>query len=243
MATPVPAQELGGRVHHDVAAELEGAAEAGRGEGAVDHQRHARLVGDGGDGRHVHDLEAGVAQGLAEDETGLGPNRPAEPLGVTGVDEAGLDAETRHRVGEQVVAAAVDRGRRDDVSARIHQRRDGEVERRLPARRADRADAAFERRDPLLQHRHRRVGDARVDVAGALEVEERRRLLGVVEDVGGGLIDRHRARAGHRIRLLPRVEAQRVALEGQGVSHHQSPRQSSAVRREAPSFVLRWQAT
>ena len=78
--------------------------------------------------------------------------------------------------------------------------------------------------------------------AGALQVEERGRLLGVVEDVGGGLVDRHRARAGRRIRLLAGVQAQRVALEGQWVSHRLSPGRTdaaqAAARREALPSVL-----
>ena len=53
---PVPAQKLGRRVHDDVAAVLDRAEKAGRGEGAVDHQGNAGLVRDGGDRRHVHDL-------------------------------------------------------------------------------------------------------------------------------------------------------------------------------------------
>ena len=226
---------------------LDRTAKAGRGEGAVDHQGHARLVGDGGYRRHVHDLQAWVAQGLAEEEAGLRPDRLAEPVGVAGMDEARLDAEARQGMREEVVATAVDRGGGDDVPAGVHQGRHGEVKRRLPARRADRADTPFQRRDSLLQHRHRRVGDAGVDMACALQVEERGRLLGVVEDVGGGLVDRHGARASRGVRLLARVQAQRVALEGQWVSHRLSPRRTdsaqAAVRREALPSVLRWQAT
>ena len=233
-------------MHDDVAAVLDRAAEAGRGEGAVDHQRYAGLMGDGGDRRHVHDLQAGVAQGLTEDEPRLRPDRLAKALGVARMDERRLDPEARQGVGEEVVAAAVDRGRRDDVPAGIHQRRYREVERRLPARRADRPDAPFQRRDPLFQHGDRRVRDAGVDVAGTFEVEEGGRLLGVVEDVGGRLVDRYRARAGRWVRLLARVQAERVALEGQWVSHRLSPRRAcawqAAQRGEAPPSVLPSQA-
>ena len=38
----------------------------------------------------------------------------------------------------------------------------------------------------------------RVDMPGAFQVEQRRGVVGVLEHVGGGLIDRHGARAGHR---------------------------------------------
>ena len=70
-------------------------------------------------------------------------------------------------------------------------------------------DAAFQRRDPLLEHGVGRVGDARVDVPAALHVEQRRGVVGVLEHVGRGEIDRLRARAVLRIGLLARVQAER----------------------------------
>jgi hypothetical protein len=50
------ADELGGRVEHDVGAQAERPAEHRRGEGVVDHQRNLRLVGDVGDDRNVEHL-------------------------------------------------------------------------------------------------------------------------------------------------------------------------------------------
>ncbi len=215
----VAAQELGRRVHDDVGAVLERPAQVGRGEGVVDHQRDRRVVGDLGDRRQVHDLQPRVAQGLAEDQPRLRPDRLGEALRVARVDEGRLDAEAGQRMGEQVVAAAVDRRRRDDVPALTHQGGDAQEQRRLAARRADRPDAALERGQPLLQHRDGRVGDARIDVPGPFQVEQRRRLVGVFEHVGGGLVDRHRPRAGGRIGVLPGVKAERVELEQLGVEH------------------------
>ena len=61
------------------------------------------------------------------------------------------------------------------------------------------ARAAFERRDPFGQRRDGRVGQARVDVAHFLQVEELGGVVGVAEDIGGGLVDRHLPRAGGRV--------------------------------------------
>src|SRR5216683_1416387 len=55
--------------------------------------------------------------------------------------------------------------------------------------------AAFQTGDPLLEGRHRRVHDARVRVAVFLEVEVRRRGLGVLENVARRLENRHSASA------------------------------------------------
>lgn len=78
---------------------------------------------------------------------------------------------------------------------------EGEVQRRLPGRHRQRADAAFEIGDALLQNGAGRVGDARIAIAFGLEIEQRRAVIGAVECVGGGLIDRHRDRQ-HRLRLI-----------------------------------------
>ena len=86
---------------------------------------------------------------------------------------------------------------------------DREVHRRHAARGADRADAGLERRQPLLQHRRGRVGDAGVDVPGPLQVEQRGRVVGVLEDERRRLIDRNGARAGHRVGMLAGMQAQR----------------------------------
>src|SRR5580704_6654654 len=64
----------------------------------------------------------------------------------------------------------------------------------------DRGATAFEAGDALLQYRHGRVGQARVDIAEIVQVEERGGVIDILEDIGGRLVDRGRARAGDRIR-------------------------------------------
>lgn len=104
-----------------------------------------------------------------------------------------------------------------------------------PARRADRADAALQRRDALLQDRRGRVGNAAVEMACALQVEEDRGVIGVAEHVGRGLIDRHRARAVDRVRLLAGVQRQGVGANVLGAAHGSSP----ALSRRLPRLAAR----
>ncbi len=167
-------------------------------------------MGDFRDGRDVENLEAGIADGLADDEPSLRTNSGGEARVIPGTDQGRADVEARQRLHEQVDRAAIERRRGDDVIAGAGEGRDGEVHRRHPARRAERADAAFERGDALFKHRRRRVGDARIEMAGAFEVEERSGVVGIIEDVGRRLIDRHGARAGRRVGALTGVQAQRV---------------------------------
>ena len=114
---------------------------------------------------------------------------------------------------QQRVRAAVERGGRDDVVASAAQREDGGHLRGLAGRGRERRAAALDRRHALLEHRHRRVGDARVDVAEGLQVEEARGVVGRVEHERGRLVDRRGARAGRGVGDLPGVQAQRLDAE------------------------------
>ena len=122
------------------------------------------------------------------------------------VHEAHVDRELAERVGELGDRAAVEVRRGDDLVAGREQRHQGDELRRHAARHRHRAGGVLQRRDALLEHRGRRVADAGVDVAVLLELEELRGGVGVVEHVGGGLVDRHRARARQRVGHVPGVE-------------------------------------
>ena len=63
------------------------------------------------------------------------------------------------------------------------------------------------------------IGDAAVDVAADLEVEQARGMVDVAEDEGRRLVDRHGPRAGDRVGMLARMQRQRVGLEEFGVDH------------------------
>ena len=119
MATPWPRQELGRRVEHQVGAVIERPHQIGRGEGRVDQQRQAVLVRDRRDARDVEHVEAGVAQRLAEAAAASSGRIAARQASRSrGSTKRGLDAEARQRVVEQVVRAAVERARGDDVRRR-----------------------------------------------------------------------------------------------------------------------------
>jgi hypothetical protein len=74
--------------------------------------------------------------------------------------------------------------------------------------RRPRGAPALQRGDALLEGRHRRVADARIDVAEGLQVEQAGGVLGRIEDEGAGLVDRQRARAGRRVRLGAGMQAE-----------------------------------
>ena len=113
-------------------------------------------------------------------------------------------------VHEGAVRAAVERRQLDEVVARARDVEDRVNDRGLAAGERERADAAFEPRDPLLEHVARRVHDARVDVAELLQREEPSGVVGVVERVRGRLED------GNRARLRSGVSGM-AAVNGRGV--------------------------
>ncbi len=188
-----------------------------RGGGVVDDERQTVLVGDAGELLDVGDVELGIAERLGVDGAGLAVDGGAQAVEVVGVDEADGDAQARQRVVEEVVGAAVERGGGDDLVAGSARVVNGQRLGGLAGGGGQRRDAAFERGDALLEDVGGRVHDARVDVAEFLQREEAGGVVGVVEDVRGGLVDRHGARAGGGVDLLPAWTA-RVASCCFGVS-------------------------
>ena len=87
------------------------------------------------------------------------------------------------------------------MRAGTHQRDDSQMKRCLTAGRRNSTYAAFQRRDPLLEHGVGGVAEPRIHVSGALNVEQRCRVIRVGEAKGCRLVDRCRSRARRGIRL------------------------------------------
>ena len=104
-------------MEHEVGAVLERLHEIRRGERRVDEERQAVLVRERRHARDVEHVEPGIAERLAEQEACLRADRRLPRVEIARVDERRRDAEARQRVVEQVVRAAVEGARRDDVRA------------------------------------------------------------------------------------------------------------------------------
>ena len=101
------ADKLGGRVHHDVCAVLDGTDEVRGAEGVINDQRQAVLVGDGCNGVDIRDVAVGVAQRFQIHSLGIGLDGCFHLCKVVGIHEGGVDAELGQGVSQQVVAAAI----------------------------------------------------------------------------------------------------------------------------------------
>ena len=156
MATPWPPSHLVAECRTRSAPCSNGRLQTGRGEGVIDQQRDSGRVRDLGDGLGMSSTSSpGLPMVSREEQPRLRTDRRGEAGKVARRDEGGRRCRSAAGCAQQVDAAAIERGGGDDVAARAHQRGDGEMQRRLAAGGADGADAALQRRQPLLQHRRR----------------------------------------------------------------------------------------
>ncbi len=189
----------------DIRAVLERAAQHRGRHGVVDDQRNAAVMRDIGDRRDVGDDAARIGQALDEDAAGLVVHRRAHVLRLVDIDETGFPAELAKRLAHLVERSAIQLARRDDVAPRLHQRVERDQLRRMPARHAQRADAAFQRGNLAFQRVIGGVHDARIDVPELLQREQVCGMLGAVEDIACRLVDRRDPRIGRGIGLAPGV--------------------------------------
>ena len=208
----VSAHVLGEGVHHHVRAVLEGPAEVGRGHRVVHDERDAARVRHLGERPEVDHVARGVADRLAEDGLRAPVDEPPDARDVPVVREARLDPEAREGVREEVVGAAVELRGRDDVVARLGEGEEGIGDRGHPRGHRERPHSPLHLRHALLEHRGGGIHDARVDVARDLEIEEVGPVLGVVEGVGGGLVDGHGHGPGGGLGRVAAVDRDRLYL-------------------------------
>ena len=118
------------------------------------------------------------------------------------IDKGGPDTVLRQRVREKVEGTPVNRLLRDDVAAVGRERLDRVGDRRRAGGHGQRHAPALKGRHPLLQDILRGIGQAAVNISGIRETEAVRRVLTVVENVRGRLVNGHRTGIRGRIRLL-----------------------------------------
>ena len=123
----------------------------------VHDERNPRLVRDGGDFFEIRNIELRVADRLRVDRAGFRRDRLAKCLGVFGIHKDHLPPEFRERVVEELVAAAVEVVRRDDLVADLRDRQQRKSGCRLAGCDRERAGAAFDCGDPLLENVRCRV--------------------------------------------------------------------------------------
>ena len=206
------AEEFGQRMHDDIGAVVDRPQQDRRGNGVVDDERNAVPRGDGGQRFDVADIAGRVADAFAKDAAGAVVDELFDGVGLVGFGKAHGDALARQNVAEQRVGRAVKLRHRNDIGAHRGEIEHRIIQRRLTGARAQRVDAAFQQGDAAFQHGDRRIADAAVAMAFDFKVEQRGAVIGAVEFVGDGLIDRHRHRLGGRVGFVAAVNGQCLVL-------------------------------
>ena len=165
----------------------------------VDDERNAGFLGNCRNGRDVDHEPAGVGNALDEDRPGLVGESRRDRVRVRRVGPHDVPVRLLEGVVELVDGAAVQLAAGDELVARLEQRVKDEVLGGVPRGDGERRGAAFERGNAGFEDRLRRIGDAGVDVAERLEAEQRRGVVGIIEDEGCRLVDGRDARAGRRV--------------------------------------------
>ena len=199
---------FGGGCDDDVGAVLDWTDEANP-DRIIDNEGHAGFVGDASQGGKVRDVELGVADGFGVDRPGARGDGFAESGEVLRIHEVHGASQLRQSVMEELVSAAIEVIGGNDFVSEAGDIEHGQRGGRLAGRYGQRAHAAFDGRHPVLKHVGGRVHDPRINVPEFLQGKEVRGVLGALERERSGLVNRHRARAGGRIRDLAGVQCQR----------------------------------
>ena len=117
-------------------------------------------------------------------------------------------------MGKQSVSATIKRAGGDDIVARADNRLDGISNRRHTARDRQRANAALNRSEALLQNGGSRVHDAGVNIAGDIEIKKIGAVLRIIEGIAGGLINGNGDGAGGRVGTVSGVNGKGSAVHG-----------------------------
>src|SRR5690606_6254523 len=168
------------------------------------------------------------ADRFREDQAGGRGYRPFEASRVPGMNQSRADAKARQRVGEEIERSAIERRGSHDMPPLPHQGGDRKEERSMARRRGEPGNPSIEGGDPFLQHRDRRITQARIEIAGLLQIEERRGMVAVAKDIGGCLVDRHGPGAGDRVRALPRVQGEGIEFWKAGLCHATAPSRTAS---------------
>jgi hypothetical protein len=116
---PLPVDELGGGVHHEVGAEVERPLQRGRAEAVVHREHHPARAAERAQRREVDHLEPGVRRRLDEDELRRRAERGGPRLQSRGGVHVGRrDPPARQHAREELVRRAEQRARRHHVVPR-----------------------------------------------------------------------------------------------------------------------------
>ena len=185
----VSSEVLGGRVHHDVGAPLQGVAQVRGGDGVVDDEGQSVRMRHLGHRRNVQQDQAGVAQAFREHGPCVGLDGGSKRIRVMGIDKGGLDAKAAQVHRQHGDTAAIEGTGGHHMVALLQQCHQCHGFGGHATGAGNRSTSAFQRGHAFLQGGHGGVGQSRVHIAKGLQVEQAGRVLSTVKHIAGGLVD------------------------------------------------------
>ncbi len=234
----VAAQELGRRFDHEIRAEVERAADVGRGERVVDHVCRAVAVGQLGERGVVGQVGRRVGDGLGVQDAGRGRGEGrGHRVEVGRVDDVDPHPEAAEHPVELGAGRAIRRDRRDDPVAGPHERGERGVDRAHPRGEGGARRAAGQLGIGAAEGARGRVRDPAVGEAGPGVGGDPAELLGIGRGERRGLVDGHARRRlidGRRPRRGPDGAGREALGAGRwprvGVAHGSDATPESAGR-------------
>ncbi len=179
----------------------------------VDDQRNAVPVRDLGQRLDVADVAGRIADAFAEHGARALVDQLLDRRRRVGLGKPHIDALPRQQMGEQRMRRAIELRHRHDVAAELRDVERRVIQGRLPGAHAQGFQAALEGGDAPLEHGVGGVADPAVAMSLGLEIEQRRPVLGAVERIGHGLIDRDRHGLRGRLDVV-------AAMDRDGLAFH-----------------------
>ena len=181
-------------MNDDVGAILKRPKQNRRRHRVINDQRDAMLVRNARQAFDVRNVSSGIPDALAINRARILVDHFFDVFRLITRRESPADSALRQNVLDECVARAVELRRSNNVCAGL-----GDIHQRIFDRGHSRTDAecfnaAFKRRNALLEHRVGRIADARVDVSDDFVIKQSSAVRRIVEFKRDGLINRHRHR-------------------------------------------------
>src|SRR5579872_7112653 len=150
----------------------------------------------------VANVAGWVSDRFAKNSLGIFVNQPLDRTRAVAFRQPAGDALSWQDMRKHCVGRSVELRDRDNIATRVGKIDEREVQRGLTAADGERADPALKFGDSPFENRAGRVGDPAVAKALNFQIEQGGAVIGAVECVGCGLIDRDGDRLGRWIRLI-----------------------------------------